>query len=155
MSLRLSAAFGTNPSFWLDMQSNYDMWQARRRKRPRIRPLELAAEHPKLSQLAKLVGCKAGGPDNVTHGESVHGIVARDGYDSDSIGHDDVTRLPADLKPGLLKCSDGLQMVHARNLCHGRLFSLFDQERLAASQQEGTAILLGPIPGRLTWNLNR
>jgi len=43
MSLRLSAALGTNPSFWLDMQSNYDMWQARSRKRPRIRPLKLAA----------------------------------------------------------------------------------------------------------------
>jgi len=43
MSLRLAAALGTNPSFWLDMQSSYDMWQARKRKRPRIRPLEIAA----------------------------------------------------------------------------------------------------------------
>ncbi len=43
MSLRLSAALGTNPSFWLDMQSNYDMWQARSRKRPRIRLLKIAA----------------------------------------------------------------------------------------------------------------
>ena len=43
MSLRLSAALGTNPSFWLDMQTNYDMWQARSRKRPRIRPLKIAA----------------------------------------------------------------------------------------------------------------
>ena len=43
MSLRLSAALGTNPSFWLDMQSNYDMGQARSRKRPRIRPLKIAA----------------------------------------------------------------------------------------------------------------
>ncbi len=43
MSLRLAAALGTNPSFWLDMQSAYDMWQARSRKRPRIRPLKLAA----------------------------------------------------------------------------------------------------------------
>ena len=43
MSLRLSAALGTNPSFWLDMQTNYDLWQARSRKRPRIRPLKIAA----------------------------------------------------------------------------------------------------------------
>ena len=43
MSLRLSAALGTNPSFWLDMQSNYDMGKARARKRPRIRPLKIAA----------------------------------------------------------------------------------------------------------------
>ena len=43
MSLRLAAALGTNPSFWLDMQSSYDLWQARSRKRPRIRPLKIAA----------------------------------------------------------------------------------------------------------------
>lgn len=43
MSLRLSAALGTNPSFWFDMQSNYDMGQARKKKRPRIRPLKMAA----------------------------------------------------------------------------------------------------------------
>lgn len=43
MSLRLSAALATNPSFWLDMQSSYDLWQARNRKRPRIRPLKIAA----------------------------------------------------------------------------------------------------------------
>jgi len=43
MSLRLSAALGTHPSYWFDMQSNYDMWQARNRKRPRIRPLKIAA----------------------------------------------------------------------------------------------------------------
>jgi addiction module HigA family antidote len=43
MSLRLSAALRTNPSFWLDMQSNYDIWQAKNRKRPRIRPLGIAA----------------------------------------------------------------------------------------------------------------
>jgi len=43
MSLRLSAALNTNPSFWFDMQGNYDMAQARKRKRPRIRPLKIAA----------------------------------------------------------------------------------------------------------------
>jgi len=43
MSLRLSAALGTNPSFWFDMQSNYDMGQAKNKKRPRIRPLKVAA----------------------------------------------------------------------------------------------------------------
>lgn len=28
MSLRLSAALGTSPDFWLKMQSNYDLWHA-------------------------------------------------------------------------------------------------------------------------------
>jgi addiction module HigA family antidote len=38
MSLRLSAAFGTSPEFWAKMQLNYDLWQARRKKLPRIKP---------------------------------------------------------------------------------------------------------------------
>jgi len=43
MSLRLSEALGTHPSFWYDMQASYDMWQARKRKRPKIERLEVAA----------------------------------------------------------------------------------------------------------------
>ena len=38
MSLRLSAALGTSPEFWLKMQMQYDLWQAQKAKRPRIRP---------------------------------------------------------------------------------------------------------------------
>jgi addiction module HigA family antidote len=38
MSLRLSAALATSPDFWLKMQIQYDLWQAQRRKQPRIRP---------------------------------------------------------------------------------------------------------------------
>jgi len=37
MSLRLSAALGTSPEFWLKMQMQYDLWQAQKAKRPRIR----------------------------------------------------------------------------------------------------------------------
>ena len=36
MSLRLSAALGTSPEFWLKMQMQYDLWQAQKAKRPRI-----------------------------------------------------------------------------------------------------------------------
>lgn len=36
MSLRLSAALGTSPEFWLRMQMQYDLWQAQKAKRPRI-----------------------------------------------------------------------------------------------------------------------
>jgi addiction module HigA family antidote len=38
MSLRLAAALGTSPQFWLKMQMQYDLWQAQKIKRPRIRP---------------------------------------------------------------------------------------------------------------------
>jgi antitoxin HigA-1 len=37
MSLKLSAALGTSPEFWLKMQMQYDLWQAQKMKRPRIR----------------------------------------------------------------------------------------------------------------------
>lgn len=36
MALRLSDAFGTEPGMWLDLQQQYDLWQAARRKRPKI-----------------------------------------------------------------------------------------------------------------------
>ena|SRR5664279_4703406 len=38
MSLRLSAALGSSPEFWLKMQMQYDLWQARKTKQPKIRP---------------------------------------------------------------------------------------------------------------------
>ena len=37
MSLRLSAALGTSPEFWLKMQMQYDLWQAQKAKVPRVR----------------------------------------------------------------------------------------------------------------------
>ena len=38
MSLRLAAALGTSPDFWLKMQVQYDLWHARRQRHPKIRP---------------------------------------------------------------------------------------------------------------------
>ena len=38
MSLRLSAALGTSPDFWLRMQIQHDLWRAQRVKRPKVRP---------------------------------------------------------------------------------------------------------------------
>lgn len=43
MSLRLSDALGTHPSFWYDMQASYDMWQARKKRRAKIARFEAAA----------------------------------------------------------------------------------------------------------------
>lgn len=38
MALRLSAALGDRPGIWLDLQSQYDLWQAKQRmKRPKIK----------------------------------------------------------------------------------------------------------------------
>jgi len=43
MSLRLSAALGTRPSFWYEMQTNYDFAKAKRKKLPIIQPFDKAA----------------------------------------------------------------------------------------------------------------
>jgi antitoxin HigA-1 len=39
MALRLSDALGTSPKLWMGMQAEYDLWQASRRSRPKIRRL--------------------------------------------------------------------------------------------------------------------
>jgi addiction module HigA family antidote len=44
MSLRLAAASGTSPDFWAKMQLNYDLWKARKRKLPKVKPFPHMAE---------------------------------------------------------------------------------------------------------------
>ncbi len=43
MALRLSDAFGTEPGMWLDLQQQYDLWHASRRKRPKVEKFPRAA----------------------------------------------------------------------------------------------------------------
>jgi addiction module HigA family antidote len=43
MALRLAAALGGSAESWLQMQAAYDLWQATRRRRPKVQPLKLAA----------------------------------------------------------------------------------------------------------------
>ena len=43
MALRLYDAFGTEPRLWLDMQLQYDLWHASRRRRPKIQAFPRAA----------------------------------------------------------------------------------------------------------------
>jgi antitoxin HigA-1 len=43
MSLRLSAALGTHPEIWYELQADYDLWQASQKKRPTIEPFNRAA----------------------------------------------------------------------------------------------------------------
>lgn len=40
MALRLSAWLGTTPDVWLGMQTQWDLWQAKKQPRPNIKPLE-------------------------------------------------------------------------------------------------------------------
>lgn len=37
MDLRLSKAFGTTPGLWYGMQADYDLWQAKRHFRAKVR----------------------------------------------------------------------------------------------------------------------
>jgi addiction module HigA family antidote len=39
MALRLAAALGTTPELWMNMQSQFDLWQASRSKQPTVRRL--------------------------------------------------------------------------------------------------------------------
>ena len=43
MALRLEAALGTHAEMWTTMQAQHDLWEARRRKRPKIVPFPPAA----------------------------------------------------------------------------------------------------------------
>jgi addiction module HigA family antidote len=42
MALKLSEAFSTSPDLWLNMQTQFDLWQASRVKRKRVAPLAAA-----------------------------------------------------------------------------------------------------------------
>lgn len=46
MALRLAAALGTSPELWMNMQSQYDLWRARRTKQPSIRRFRRIPEVP-------------------------------------------------------------------------------------------------------------
>jgi antitoxin HigA-1 len=39
MDLRLAKALGTSPGFWLGLQGSYDLWQAKKQFKARIRPI--------------------------------------------------------------------------------------------------------------------
>jgi addiction module HigA family antidote len=43
MALRFAAALGGSAESWLTMQAAYDLWQASKRRRPKVEPLKLAA----------------------------------------------------------------------------------------------------------------
>jgi len=46
MALRLAAALETSPELWMNMQSQYDLWQASRRRQPAVRRFaHLVSQH--------------------------------------------------------------------------------------------------------------
>src|SRR5215472_57290 len=40
LAIRLAAALGGSAESWLRMQLSYDLWQAQRKRRPKIQPIE-------------------------------------------------------------------------------------------------------------------
>lgn len=46
MDLRLSKALNTTPGHWLGMQVDYDLWQAQRTFKARVRPIIHHTTHP-------------------------------------------------------------------------------------------------------------
>jgi addiction module HigA family antidote len=42
MALRLSEALGTSPELWTGMQSQYDLWQASKKRRKKLPPIVAA-----------------------------------------------------------------------------------------------------------------
>ena len=43
MAVRLGKFCGNGPGLWLRLQAAYDLWQAGKRRRPKVQPLKLAA----------------------------------------------------------------------------------------------------------------
>lgn len=43
MAIRFAAALGGSAESWLRMQSAFDLWQASKKRRPKIAPIKLAA----------------------------------------------------------------------------------------------------------------
>lgn len=44
LAVRLEKAGQNTARFWLNLQSNYDLWQAKNRKQPDVKPLDNTAE---------------------------------------------------------------------------------------------------------------
>ncbi len=42
MALKLSEALGTSPELWLNMQTQFDLWQVSQQRRKKIAPLAAA-----------------------------------------------------------------------------------------------------------------
>ena len=57
--------------------------------------------------------------DDTAEGKCVDGVVTRDCEDACPVGHNDVPALADHRKPGIFECTDGIEMIDARNLWQG------------------------------------
>ena len=71
-----------------------------------------------LEKPTKLVVRKACVANDRSHRDRIHGIVARDRYDPDAIGHHDVLSLPHNVKAGILQSANGVEVMNAGKLGH-------------------------------------
>jgi antitoxin HigA-1 len=52
MALRLATALDTSPELWMNMQSQYDLWRAKRRRQPKVRRLPRSADSVERGQVS-------------------------------------------------------------------------------------------------------
>ena len=74
MALRLAAAFGTEPNMWLDLQQQYDLWHAARRKQPKVEkftPFEV-----RVLNRETIEAIEAGECGEVSHASNIAGMMA-------------------------------------------------------------------------------
>jgi len=69
-----------------------------------------------LEQLAELLDSEACVTDDTAQSEGIDRVVARDGDDSQPVGHDDVLALARHREPGLLEGADCIEVVYAGDL---------------------------------------
>lgn len=43
MAIRLSMVLGTDPEFWMNLQTQHDLWVESKRARPKVKPLSAVA----------------------------------------------------------------------------------------------------------------
>jgi antitoxin HigA-1 len=53
MAIRLAAALGTTPELWMSMQSQYDLWRARKAKQPAVGRLANVVAGPERDRAAE------------------------------------------------------------------------------------------------------
>ncbi len=69
-------------------------------------------------KLLEFFYCEACITSDTAHRKSIDRVVAWNGYDANSVGHDHMFALANDSKPGFLESLYGIEMVDARNSRH-------------------------------------
>ncbi|MDO8598306.1 MAG: hypothetical protein Q7R45_16980 [Sulfuricaulis sp.] len=70
----------------------------------------------RLQQLTELLNGKARVASDAAHSECVDRIVAGNGHDALTVGHDDVLSLTHDPETSLFQCAHGVEVIYAGDL---------------------------------------